>query len=285
MKHILIPTDFSDCANYALEVAGVIAKKTDATLHIVHVYERPLQNLRNATLDVKANSAILKQIDEQLENLSDMPYLQGVKLDRHILPDVSITDIVENSEFSNADLIVMGSHGASGWKELLVGSNTEKIVRIANAPVLTIKKKHDNFKLEDMVFASTFYTEVESVFPKIKAFADVFDATIHLLKVVTRTHFETSMLSKKLMTDFAKKFDLKKYTINTFNDDDLEDGIIHFSESINADMISLTTHGRTGISHLINGSLAEDVVNHINRPVLSVKIKEKKVKYGVIFPD
>lgn len=285
MKNILVPTDFSDCAIKAAKVAAYVAKKTDAMVHLIHVYERPLYHIQEPVIDSKENTRILNHIERELESMETYEFFDGIKIKSHILPDVSITEIVENERFEDADLIIMGSHGASGWKEMLIGSNTEKVVRTANCPVLTIKNLNKPFKADNIVFASTFYTEVESVFHKIKAFADIFDATIHLVKIVTRTHFETTLLSHKLMNDFAAKFKLKKFTINTFNDDDLENGIIHFAEHIDADMISLTTHGRTGIAHILNGSLAEDVVNHVNRPVLSMKIKEKKVKYGVIFPD
>ncbi len=285
MKHILIPTDFSDCAHYAFEVAAQISRKSGGTLHLVHVYERPVYDVHNPGIDIMENSKLRKHIDEEMEKLKEAEFAKDLKIKTHVIPDRTLTELLESDGYKDLDLIVMGSHGASGWKELLIGSNTEKVVRTANCPVITVKKRHENFTLNDIVFASTFYTEVESVFPKIKRIAELFEATIHLVKVVTRTHFETTLLSYKLMNDFAEKFELKDYSVNTFNDDDLEDGIIHFSEHINADMIALTTHGRTGFSHIINGSLAEDVVNHVNRPVLSVKIKEKKVNYGVIFPD
>jgi len=67
---------------------------------------------------------------------------------------------------------------------------------------------------------------------------------------------------------------LKKYTINIFNDLSEEEGIIYFADSINADMIAMATHGRTGFAHVLAGSIAEDVVSHSKRPVLTYVVKK-----------
>jgi nucleotide-binding universal stress UspA family protein len=78
------------------------------------------------------------------------------------------------------------------------------------------------------------------------------------------------------MEEFAKKLKLTNYTINVFNDVSEEEGIIYFAESINADMIAMATHGRTGFAHVLAGSIAEDVVSHSKRPVLTFVTKHRK---------
>jgi hypothetical protein len=183
-------------------------------------------------------------------------------------------ETITDKRFKDVNLIVMGSHGKSGFNEILIGSNTEKIVRLANAPVLTIKKEIEDFNIKKMVFASNFYGESYSVFEKIKLFADLYEAHIELLKVITRGDFEPTPVSLSLMEDFAKKFQLSNYTKNTYNALSIEKGITDFSDEVNADLIAIQTHGRTGFAHLINGSLAEDVAKHEDRPVLSIKIKD-----------
>ena len=76
------------------------------------------------------------------------------------------------------------------------------------------------------------------------------------------------------MQDFAKKQMLKKYTINIFNDLSEEEGIIYFADSINADLVAMATHSRTGFAHVLAGSIAEDVVSHSKRPVLTYVVKK-----------
>ena len=84
------------------------------------------------------------------------------------------------------------------------------------------------------------------------------------------------------MRAFARKFYLDNYTVNVINDNSIEEGVLHFSRELEADMIAMETHGRTGLAHLINGSITEHVVNHINRPILSVKIKDP-TQYGSVY--
>jgi nucleotide-binding universal stress UspA family protein len=75
------------------------------------------------------------------------------------------------------------------------------------------------------------------------------------------------------MEKYAKKLGLKNYTINVYNDITEEEGIIYFADSINADMIAMATHGRTGFAHVLAGSIAEEVVSHAKRPVLTFVTK------------
>ena len=202
-----------------------------------------------------------------------------------MLADRSIVEILDHPELTDVALIVMGSHGATGIKESIIGSNTEKIVRRSPYPVLTIKDDTDSFEPKNVVVASSFYGEIDDSFEGLKNVIDLFDAKYHLLKVNTANRFEKSLVSEKLMRDFALKFKLADYTINIFNDDTIEEGVIGFSRTIDADLIAMPTHGRTGIGHLINGSVTEGLVNHAVRPVLSMKIDEPKVEYGIYFPD
>jgi nucleotide-binding universal stress UspA family protein len=75
------------------------------------------------------------------------------------------------------------------------------------------------------------------------------------------------------MQEFVNRYQLDNYQFTIYNDDSEEKGIIHFSEEVNADVIAVATHGRTGLSHLLSGSIAEDIVNHANRPVLTINLK------------
>lgn len=166
----------------------------------------------------------------------------------------------------------MGSHGTSGFSKVFIGSNTEKIVRLADSPVLTIKNEFDDFVINNMVFASNFYEESYPVFEKIKFFADIYRSHIYLLKLITPKEFEPIPVSQKLVNSFIKKFDLKNYSVNIYNSSSIETGIIDFSDEINAYLIAIEIHGRTGFAHLISGNLAEDIVKHEAKPVLSIKI-------------
>jgi len=104
----------------------------------------------------------------------------------------------------------------------------------------------------------------------------MYDSTIHLVHINTPGNFQRDIVVRKSMQEFAKRLQLKNFTINIFNDNTEEEGIIYFADYVNADLIAMATHGRTGFAHVISGSIAEDVVSHSKRPVLTFVIKHRK---------
>ncbi|MBK6775399.1 MAG: universal stress protein [Flavobacteriales bacterium] len=264
IRSLLVPFDFSDCATDALRVAAKIAKLTGATIDIVHVYEQ-------MTDFHTENQKKRDEIEEKLETVPQLPFLQGIELKKFMLRQMAITDMFKNNNLAHVDLVVMGSHGAKGTKAL-VGSNTQKIVRIAPMPVLVIKQHLEDFAINDLVYASNF-TEID--IEKFDAFLpvlEIFDPKVHLVKINTPKTFQRSEETNKAIDRFLQRHALKKFSATIYNDLSIEEGILNFARGIDADMIAMATHGRTGFFHVVNGSLTEDIVNKTSFPVLSVKL-------------
>jgi nucleotide-binding universal stress UspA family protein len=167
----------------------------------------------------------------------------------------------------------MGTAGHSKLEEMIIGTNTEKVVRHAKCPVLTVHKKPSTTDFKNIVYATSMSSD-EEVFSRIvRSTQQLYDATVHLVRINTPGNFQRDAVVKKQMQDFAKKLQLKNFTVNIFNDVTEEEGIIYFADSINADLIALATHGRTGFAHVLAGSIAEEVVSHSKRPVLTFVTK------------
>ena len=166
----------------------------------------------------------------------------------------------------------MGSHGASGIKEMFVGSNAEKVVRTSIVPVLVIKNEHEKFQVSDFVFASDFKNDNKETYKQAVKFAKAFDSKIHLLMVNTANNFMTSYDANTRINDFISGQMFDNYTITVHNDTSVEQGILNFSKDLDADLIGISTHGRQGIAHFFNSSISEDLVNHAKRPVITFKI-------------
>lgn len=284
MKRILVPTDFSKEATTAAEVASGIAKKSGASLILLHVIEEGSSESFKVTGEVfKGNMEdklfmlkLIEKTKKQMEKFADSAFFSGVK----VIPELRVgspyhgirTIITEQK----VDLVVMGTAGKTNLTEMIIGSNTEKVVRHSHCPVLTIQKKPTRADFKNIVYATSMSKD-EEVFSRIvKRAQEMYDATIHLVRINTPGNFQRDAVVKKYMNDFAKKLQLKNYTVNVFNDITEEEGIIYFAESINADMIAMATHGRTGFAHVLAGSIAEDVVNHSKRPVLTFVVKHNK---------
>jgi nucleotide-binding universal stress UspA family protein len=170
----------------------------------------------------------------------------------------------------DVDLIVMGTSGLTKFEEILVGSNTEKVVRFSKCPVLTVHQRWDSLTtIKDIVYATSMVENEKHFSTVVKRTQEIFGAKVHLVRINTPMNFQPDVTVKKVMEEFAHKNRLTNYTLNIFNDYSEDEGIIHFANDIKADLIAMATHGRTGLSHVLVGSIAEDVVNHAARPVLT----------------
>lgn len=286
MKKILVPTDFSKPAQIAVETAADVAKKANAELVLVHVVEEATNNSFNVEGQVSDASEnwenkiftlkLIEKAKKQLAKAADDLKVMGVKVRPELRignPFHGMRTIITDQK---VDLVVMGTAGHTRLEEMLIGSNTEKVVRHSNCPVLTVHKKPATTEFKNIVYATSMSKD-EEVFSRIvRETQKLYDATVHMVRINTPGNFQRDAVVKKYMQDFAKKLQLKNYTVNVFNDLSEEEGIIYFAESINADLIAMATHGRTGFAHVLAGSIAEDVVSHAKRPVLTFVIKQRK---------
>jgi nucleotide-binding universal stress UspA family protein len=274
MKRILVPTDFSKHAEYALRVAAQIAKKNNSEICLLHMLELPHQG----SDAVSAGSAIPQimffknMAINKLETLMESDFLEGITISEIIQFEKAFDGIMEISKKNNVDLIVMGSHGASGYEEMFIGSNAEKVVRSSEVPVLVIKNETEEFKADKLVFASDFSDEIKKPFEKLVEFATIFNSHLDLVMINTPNSFKSTAVAEKIMSDFLEETNFTNYSTHIYNDVNVEKGILNYSSSVDADLIGMCTHGRTGFSHFFNGSISEDLVNHTVRPVITFKI-------------
>lgn len=274
MKKILVPTDFSDHAYYALKVASQIAKKNGGEIILLHMLELPHQagDAIGSGHDLPEIMLFKNSAINKLEDLMDDATLDGIQVSEIIQFELAFDGIMKVSAKNDVDLIVMGSHGASGFKEMFIGSNAEKVVRNSDVPVLIIKKDVGEFNVNKFVFASDFTDEIKKPFNKVVEFANKFGAELELVMINTPSSFKPTRLAQDIMDKFVANFTINKFTTNIYNDVNIETGILNFSNHINADLIGVCTHGRKGIAHFFNGSISEDLVNHALRPVVTFKI-------------
>jgi nucleotide-binding universal stress UspA family protein len=274
MKKILVPTDFSKSAENALKVAAQIAKKNNGEIILLHLLEIPSQgnDAVNMGHDLPELMLFKNLAIKKLDDLMEHECLDGIKVSEVIQFEMAFTGIMKVSEINNVDLIVMGSHGASGFKEIFVGSNAEKVVRSSKIPVLIIKKEYDNFVINNLVFASDFADEVKNSFKSVIEFSNNFNAKLHLVVINTPNNFKSTLILTEIMDQFVSNFSLKNFTLNIFNETNIEKGVLNFAKFVNADAIGIGTHGRKGLAHFFNGSVSEDLVNHSNLPIITFKI-------------
>lgn len=278
MKQIIVPTDFSDQATFALDFAAQIARQSDAKILLLNVIEQSgssfntMGQVSSAQIDDVYVLELLKAMKEKMKATASNEAYADLNLETVVHVGHTFHTISNEIAERNADLIVMGSKGISGIKEVLIGSNTEKVVRHSKAPVITVKSPVEVNSIKNIVFATDLTGDHPHVVEEVVKLQNMLGATLHIVKVNTPSGFQSDRDIKRLMNEYVDQFSIQNHTLNIYNHSGEEDGIIYFADDIRADMIALGTHGRTGLMHLLSGSVAEDVVNHSKRPVWTCKM-------------
>lgn len=275
MKKILLPIDFSKHSEYASKLASKIALKTDGEIHLIHMIELPsgFNDVASGTnISIPESMLYIKKIKEKLIDFKTKFFPKVEKVYHAIRFQNPYEGIRDYSKKINANLIIMGSKGQTALEEILIGSNTEKTVRNSDIPVIITKKDNDNFKLKKLVFASTFENDEAKALEGFLDFASKFKSKIYFLTVNTPNNFENTTESKNKIEAFIKKYNVKDYSIKVYNDKTVQDGILNYSNENNIDMVSLATHGRSGLSRFFNGSVSIDLSKNILKPVLTFKV-------------
>ncbi len=273
MKKIIVPVDFSEQSKFAIKVASSLAKKHDAEILALHMLELNQAMITSSEgFHPEQTVFLIKLAEKRFREFLDMPCLEGIKVTPIIKHFKVFSEVNEVAAENEVDLIVMGSHGTDGLKEIFVGSNAEKVVRNADIPVLVIKKEHENFKVERFAFACDFKEESLNAFHKASKFADMLKAKLDLVYINTPgDDFLSHKDAYERINQFLSKANAGE-KVEIYNDYSVDAGVLNFSETINADLIGIPTHGRKGLSHFFMGSIGEDVTNHAEVPVVTFKI-------------
>lgn len=276
MKKIIVPIDFSEYSEYALEAAAILAKKNNAEIFALHMLE-----MSNAVFTASGESQqpkmlfYLRLAEQKFKEFLDRDYLEGIKITPIVKNFKVFSEVSEVAEEHGADLIVMGSHGVSGFTEVFVGSNTEKVVRHSTLPVLVIKQKPANLSFEHVVFASDFSEKSVDAYKRALQILGE-DSKVNLLYVnVPGENFKSTAEMEQNVASFLMMAEGNMNNLNKVHyvsDYSIQQGIINFSNLFGADLIVMPTHGRKGLAHFFEGSISEDMANRANLPVMTFKI-------------
>ncbi|NNK17618.1 MAG: universal stress protein [Maribacter sp.] len=278
MNKILIPVDFSEFSENALEVAAALAKRFDARLIVLHMLGLSEAILtKDESQEFMEAQYYMKLAKKRFDSFLDKNFLKGVRVFETVQNYKDFNEINEIVKEQEIDLVVMGSHGSSGLSGLFVGSNTEKVIRTCEAPVLVIKKRREKFEIKEAIFASDFEVENVPAYTKALKFFKMLEANVQLVYVNRPNQYFRSNQEIndqiELFMSVAHHGDMVgEDKVSILNDYNLEEGIYNYAKTVNADIIALPTHGRKGLAHFFKGSISEDIANHADLPVITLKI-------------
>jgi len=277
MKKIIVPVDFSDHSEYALKAAAKLAQKYNAELLVLHMLEMS-DIMLTASEGLQNQKALyfFKLAEQKFEDFIKKDYLEGIKVKPIVKHFKVFSEVNEVALKHHADIIVMGSHGASGVKEFFVGSNTERVVRHSEIPVLVVKKDLTKINFEVVVYACNFQEESIESFIKATKLFEKMKSKVYMVHVnLPNDRFKSTVEIERQVANFLKKADGnldRLELVNYVSDYTVEDGVLNFSNKVGADLIAMPTHGKKGIAHFFEGSISEDVANHATLPVITFKI-------------
>lgn len=142
-KRILVPIDFSDCSDGALAYAITLAQKFQAKMILLHVVEPafcPDNYLMSATGTDETNQGLIEARRERLNDLKQGVSFKGLEVELLVRMGRAQSDIPDTAKATDSDLIVMGTHGDDGLKQIRLGGTAERVIRHASCPVLTVRR-------------------------------------------------------------------------------------------------------------------------------------------------
>ena len=274
MEYILVPTDFSKNALNALEYAIDVAKLLDTKIMVLHTYETSIggaSSFKNISYKIKefAEEDIVRLhntiVKKDLNNIVPIEY---DKLNTDIVS--GIRDMIETNDIG---LVIMGTAGASGLKELFLGSNTAEVIKSISCPVIAVPKNANFKKIENIIFATDFNIGCDNLsLPLIIDITKRLDARLTMVNIQTvETDFaKTRDNADRFFKDCKEILKGINYDYHYIIDEDITNGINKAYESNNADLLVMIKQSHGLIDSLFNKSMTKAVVSDARLPLLTI---------------
>jgi nucleotide-binding universal stress UspA family protein len=273
IKILFVPTDFSDDADKALKYALELARKANAKVIVFNSYEIPYSTsgMIVSVADVLKEDA-QRGIEDTLKKIKEWGY-SDVAVEGYIKAGGAIALISEQALEKNADLIVMGTKGASGIQEVLIGSNTQGVIQNADVPVLAVPAVAEYKEIEKITFAAD-YKEIDNfdTLNILKEIANLYNAEIQILNIITKAEDKTKI------QDAIEALELEQFLADIKHEyfyqenDDVVNGITEFVDK-NSDMVAVYARKHGFLEKIFKKSVTNQLAFHSKKPLLAIKEK------------
>jgi nucleotide-binding universal stress UspA family protein len=274
MKQVLVAIDFSKTSLNALEYGIFIANRSGASVQMVWVDNTTSDEVAFdgfANEERAENVALLKELKEKHQKS-----LKGGSLDFKVRKGKVYIEIAFQAKAVDADIILAGTHGVSGFEEFWIGSNAYRIVTNAPCPVITLRNDFKVREIKKIVIPIDSSQETRQKIPVASQIAQLFNAEVHLLSL-----YSTAVKAVQRRVDnYAQQVEnyLSERNVHfvsqTRQSDNITRTTIDYAESVNAELIAIMTEQETTTSNIFLGPYAQQMVNHSTIPVLSMRSKE-----------
>lgn len=270
---VLIPTDFSVQAEYAYLMVKKLEEKIPVEIHFMHVLNVPdtVSMDKNGNIQTCGEISIdfvISQKEIADRKLKELKTLYGDAIYLHLELGKLTDKIISYSSENNFDLIVMGTKGAWGLKEKLSGSGTQIISRQSQVPLLSLMCDRSDLEIKNILLVHDFRNVKKENLVLLHKLISAFNTKTHFLQIIFNENERATIEGS--MDKFASENLISNYDKHFLIDKDIENGVVHFNQMHDMDVVCIGTHGKGGLFHT---SATEKLVNHLFKPIISFHIK------------
>jgi len=270
MKTILVPTDFSDTANKARDYAIQIAQELSAEIILLNTFHIPYSGASAGTL-VNLDKVALEESEKAMNNQLEYLNLNYSNINFRVLckPGLLVDSVKRIAEKKEVDLIVMGTTGATGAIENVLGSNTSALIGSLGIPIIAVPSKATiNFPKSIVVANDLTETGEEELFKTLKEIAINTNSSIDFLFVVEEEAQANNKIQRLKSANFDNSFDSLYHPFHFKRGDNVENGILDYIEDKDFDLLVVVSHQRGFWESLFHKSISKALVKHSKLPIL-----------------
>jgi len=275
IRRIAIPTDYSDTAKVAMRHAIQLAKHFSADITLIHVTEESAYSgiFTTSLSDYEQTEKAKLRLQEEAHRIEQE---FGINVSQEVRSGRIYDQIVEAANDAGADMIVMGTHGVSGWAEFFAGSNAFRVVTQATCPVLTIQGHTPSEGFKNIIVPFDRTPETRQKVRYAAALAKKYGAKLHLASLLLedspaiRAEFAHKV---KQVTDYLEREGIA-HEENTLVGNNLATMTMNYAESKKGDLVVIMTEQEFNVTGFLVGPFAQQIVNHCKLPVLSISAEE-----------
>lgn len=286
---VLIPIDFSETANLAIEHGAFMAKLYKADVVLVHVIEHNWENFSIVAPEIKFEMPgnMLKIAEEKLTEIaSKIRKDYGVDSTTIVVEGNIYKEVVSIVESEKIDIIVMGTHGTSGFEELFIGSNSYKVVTLANCPVLTVQSHAKRIGFTEVLLPIDNSVHSRQKVSYTIELAKHYGSRIKVLGLLDQDDvavLKNFTIKIEQVTDFIEKSGIPVTSTIKVGGNQAKT-TLNFAKKNNSELIIIMTDQEENFTGSFLGPYAQQVVNHSWIPVLCFKSRENPENISWAYP-
>lgn len=278
MNTILLPTDFSSNAEHAALYAGMLAKRLDAHVVLLHTYPIPMSMPKGYQVTFDTETSVLQGKEEAENNLAIFAELF---IEKTGVPKSQITKMVEygytadlileTAKLIKADLIVMGTKGTTKALDRWLGINAQHVMKESECPVWFVPQNASlDFPLMIM-YAADFKEDEIAATQRVLEIAKPLQATCEVIHIHEFLELNVGHTVKKMVHDLEGAFENEEVTVKSLNRGDIVEGLEHYITTHQPDVLALAIHDKSFLSKIFDTSITQHFVKAAQLPMLIFK--------------